>query len=77
MVLGHHAPQLPLSLLGNQMNAATVDAVDALTDELAIPVMIIFSKVNRTLRRQHRKGEFDWKDSVDMDCVLLNFPFLY
>ena len=58
------------------MNTATVDAVDALTDELAIPVMIIFSKVNRTLRRQAPKGEFDWKDNVDMDCVLLNFPFL-
>jgi hypothetical protein len=58
------------------MNAATVDAIDDLIDELAIPVMIIFSKVNHTLRRQAPKGEFDWKDSVDMDCVLLNFPFL-
>lgn len=58
------------------MNAATVDAVDDLMDTLAIPVQIIFTKVNHTLRRQAPKSKFDWKDSVDMDCVLLNFPFL-
>lgn len=58
------------------MNAETVDVVDCLVEELAVPVIIQLTKANRELRREHPRGKFNWKDSVDMDVVLMNFPFL-
>jgi len=59
------------------MNAETVDVVDCLVEELAIPVIIQLTKANLQLCREHPMGKFDSKDSVDMDVVLMNFPFLW
>ena len=59
------------------MNAETIAVVDCLVEELAIPVIIQLTKTNRQLILDHPMGGFDWKDSVDMDVVLMNFPFLY
>ena len=59
------------------MNAETVDVVNCLVEELAIPVIIQLTKANRDLIVSYPMGKFDWKNSVDMDVILLNFPFLW
>jgi len=73
MVLGHHAPQLPLPVLTGvlDMTFDTILVFDNLINEIPRDQrMDIFILSSDTANR-------DWEYSWSLDIMNLNFPFLY
>ena len=57
------------------MNDETIAVVDCLIDELALQVILQITTTNYELRRELPMADV-LEDYVDMDVVLMNFPFL-
>ena len=71
MVLGHHAPQLPLPVLTGVL-AMNIDTIIAVDDLIGLDIdRLILEDIYR-LSTDH----FDWENEWNLQIMYLNFPFL-
>lgn len=58
------------------MNEETLAVLDDLMDQMSIETSMSITKVGRSLRIPSTPDYNGTNQSIDMDMILLNFPFL-
>lgn len=58
------------------MNEETLAVLDNLTEQMSIETLMSITKVGRSLRIPSTPDYNGADQSIDMDMILLNFPFL-